>query len=112
MRNLLIAALAVTTLIPSAAMAAPHRTETSVVVVDHHPAHGPGWNRPAVQPRYAVGSRLDRSYLAKRYVIVNPRAYRLGRPGINQRWIRIQNDAILVNERTGRVVVVKYHAFR
>jgi Ni/Co efflux regulator RcnB len=118
MRNLLIAALAAATLIPSAAMAAPHRVETTrTVIVDRHDDRGPGnrgpgWNRPAVVTRVVVGRPLDRSYFAKRYIVANPAYYRLGRPGINQRWVRIQNDAVLVNERTGRVIAVRERTFR
>ncbi len=113
MRNLLIAALAAATLIPSAAMAAPHRVETTrTVIVDRHDNRGPGWNRPAVVTRVVVGRPLDRAYFHKRYIVSNPAYYRLGRPGINQRWVRIQNDAVLVNERTGRVIAVRERTFR
>lgn len=52
------------------------------------------------------GTRIERGYWSPRYVIDNPRRYRLPPAGGNLRWVRHYDDVLLINIRTGRVVEV------
>lgn len=57
-----------------------------------------------------VGHRFDRAYYGNRYWVRDYRAYRLPAPRAGHRWIRYGNDVVMVNLRTGRVVLV-YNGF-
>jgi Ni/Co efflux regulator RcnB len=115
MKTFVIAAIAAATILPSAAMAQPFnpsfgRHDTKVVVVDRNDHRGPGWNRPAVQ-RLTVGSRLEPGFIARQDVIKNPRHYRLAKANGGTRWLKVGNDAVLVNLRTGRVLDIGRRLF-
>lgn len=115
MNKFVIAAIAAATILPSAAMAQSHdpsfgRHDTKVVVVDRNDHRGPAWHRPAVQ-RLIIGSRLEPSFIARQVVIKHPKQYRLVKAGAGNRWLKVRNDAVLVNLRTGRVVNIVHRAF-
>ena len=111
MKTFVIAAIAAATILPSAAMAQPFdRHDTKVVVVDRNDHRGPGWHRPAVQ-RLTVGSRLEPGFIARQDVVKNPRHYRLAKASGGMRWLKIRDDAVLVNLRTGRVLDIVYRLF-
>jgi Ni/Co efflux regulator RcnB len=111
MKKFVIAAIAAATILPSAAMAQPFdRHDTKVVVVDRNDHRGPGWHRPVVQ-RLTVGSRLEPGFIARQDVVKNPRHYRLAKASGGMRWLRVRNDAVLVNLRTGRVLDIVYRLF-
>lgn len=55
---------------------------------------------------YSVGLILPRAYWNDGYYISRYDDYRLGRPGLNRRWVRVGPDALLINVRTGRVIDV------
>lgn len=113
MNKFVIAAIAAATILPSAAMAQPGsfgRHDTKVVVVDRNDHRGPGWHRPAVQ-RLVIGSRLEPSFIARQSVITHPKQYRLAKAGGGNRWIKVRDDAVLVNLHTGRVVDIVHRAF-
>jgi Ni/Co efflux regulator RcnB len=59
------------------------------------------WSYNAVTPGYQLRSGF---YTSRYYV--NPGQYRLHAAGRNQRWIRYNNDLLLVNVRNGRVLQV------
>ena len=79
-------------------------------VRDYNRAHP--WNANFRYQRFAVGARIQPVYYSNRYVIVDYGRFHWARPGVNQRWVRHYDDALLINVRTGRVVKVVYHAFR
>lgn len=124
MKKIIIAAIAAATLIPSAAMAQSYdrdgrhgrdgRADTRVVVIDRdrHDGRGHDWNRPVVVKRLAIGARVDRDFVAKHAVIKQPARYRLAKPGANARWLKVRDDAVLVNLRTGRVLAIANNLFR
>jgi Ni/Co efflux regulator RcnB len=112
MNKFVIAAIAAATILPSAAMAKPFdnsygRHDTKVVVVDHRgPDHrGPGFNR------LSVGQRLEPGFIARQDVVKNPRHYRLAKAGGSTRWLKVRDDAVLVNLRSGRVLDIVYRLF-
>jgi Ni/Co efflux regulator RcnB len=79
-------------------------------VRDYNRAHP--WKADFRYKRYTAGARIQPAYYSHRYVIVDYGRFRWARPGVNERWVRHYDDALLVNIRTGRVVKVIYHAFR
>ncbi len=120
MNKFLIAAIATAVILPSAAMAQPfdrhvqaRPAQTRVVVIDHDrkPAAAV-WHRPAPVKRIGVGTRVDPGFVASHSVIKNPARYRLARAGSNARWLKVSDDAVLVNLRTNRVVNISYNLFR
>ena len=84
---------------------------TRVVVVDTH-QRGPNWHGPAVKQRITVGSRVDNRFIARHDVVKKPARYHLARTGANARWLKVRDDAVMVNLRTGRVLDVAYNLFR
>lgn len=79
-------------------------------VRDYNRAHP--WNANFRYQRFAVGSRIQPAYFGNRYVISDYGRFRWARPGVNQRWVRHYDDALLVNTRNGRVMKVVHNAFR
>jgi Ni/Co efflux regulator RcnB len=80
---------------------------------DYRRAHGDVFRGPAYAgPRgYAYrpvtpGYQFAPDYYHRRYWINDPMAYRLPRPGMNQRWVRYGRDVVRVDLRTGRAVQV------
>lgn len=113
MNKFVIAAIAAATILPSAAMAQPGSFgshDTKVVVVDRTDHRGPDLKRPAVQ-RLAVGQRVEPGFIARHDVVKNPRHYRLAKAASGARWLKVRNDAVLVNLRTGRVLDIVYRRF-
>lgn len=111
MKTFVIAAIAAATILPSAAMAQNFgRHDTKVVVVDRNDHRGPGWNRPIVQ-RLTVGQRLEPGFIARQDVIKNPKHYRLAKARGGTRWLKIRDDAVLVNLHTGRVLDIVHRLF-
>ena len=77
-----------------------------------------GYNRGAYAgPRgysyrpVTVGYRFQPGYYSRNYWVNDYGRYRLGRPGLNQRWVRYGNDVVLVNVRNGRVLAVRNRFF-
>ncbi len=105
MKKLFIAAIAAAAILPSAAMAQHYdRHDNKVVVVDHR--------GPAANKRIVVGTRIEPGFIARQEVIRQPARYRLARASANTRWLRVHDDAVLVNLRTGRVLNVAFNLFR
>ena len=76
-----------------------------------------GYNRGAYAgPRgyryqpVTVGYRFQPGYYSRNYWVNDYGRYRLGRPGLNQRWVRYGNDVVLIDTRSGRVAQV-YNRF-
>ena len=67
-----------------------------------------GWSYRPV-PR---GYRLQPAFYGQRYVIANPRQYRLPPAARNARWVRYGGDLLLVNMRNGRVLRVLRNRYR
>ncbi|MFD1033645.1 RcnB family protein [Sphingomonas hankookensis] len=65
------------------------------------------WNAPFRYQAFRPGLAIGRPYYAQRYWIANPGRYRLppARGGY-QRWVRHYNDALLIDQRRGRVIDV------
>ncbi|MEA3009592.1 MAG: hypothetical protein QOJ91_1284 [Sphingomonadales bacterium] len=65
-----------------------------------------------VQPRkWARGQRFDSRYARNYRVISNPRAYRLHDAPRGYRWVRSDNDAVLVAVASGLIGAVLANAF-
>jgi Ni/Co efflux regulator RcnB len=116
----LLMSLAATTMVASPlvaaqAQAAPHREVTRVV------KQGP-YGRTVVKQktvvrkndhrRWAKGQRFDRRYVRDYRVINNYRDYRLSAPPRGYRWVRSNNDAVLVAITSGVIGVVIGSALR
>ncbi len=117
MNKFIIAAIAAATILPTAAIAQPFDrhgpAQTRVVVVDHNRKPVPAvWHRPAPVKRIAIGARVEPGFVASHATIKNPARYRLARAGANARWVKVSDDAVLVNLRTNRVVNIAYNLFR
>jgi len=70
------------------------------------------WKANFRYQRFAPGARIQPAYYGSRYTIGDYGRFHWARPGVNQRWVRHYDDALLVNVRTGRVVRVVNNAFR
>lgn len=118
MNKFIIAALASAALLPSAAMAKSYDRHderpavTKVVVVDRHDTRDHDWRRPAVVNRIAVGQKLDARFIARQDTIRHPVRYKLAKPARNAQWLKIRDDAVLVNVNNGKVLRVAYNIFR
>lgn len=114
MRNLVIAALAATALLPTAAMAQPRPDHVRVVTVDRHGPYQKTtvWRGPVQQHRIVPGMRLEPGFYSRDHAIKRPARHDLARAGSNQRWVRVADDAVLVNLRSGKVVRVVNRVFR
>jgi len=115
MNKFVIAAIAAATILPSAAMAQGSgqpfaRHDTKIVVVDRNDHRGPGWHRPVAQ-RLTIGSRLEPGFIARQDVIKHPKQYRLAKAGGGNRWLKVREDAVLVNLHTGRVLDIVHRPF-
>jgi len=107
MKKLLIAAVAAATVLPSAAMARPAER---IVVVDHD--RGFAHRGPVEVRRITVGSRVEPGFIARHDVVQHPRRYHLTKTTANTRWLKVRDDAVLVNLRNGRVLDIAYNLFR
>ena len=61
--------------------------------------------------RFAIGTGLDASLWNRAYWIADPYAYRLPQAYGPYRWVRYYDDALLVDQRGGRVVDAVYGIF-
>lgn len=66
-----------------------------------------GWNYRQV----TTGYRLRPGFYGDRYVVNDYGRYNLGRPAMNQRWVRYGNDLLLINARNGRVLRVLHNRY-
>lgn len=115
MKKLLTAAaLALTGLIATSAMAAPdHRNDDR----RYSNAYGQNsynsdrydnkrWNDSRVNPsrQWRVGQSLPRAYDSSRYKVNDREARRLPHTGRYQQWYKVNGDYVLVNQRTDRIL--------
>ncbi|MBO0749844.1 MAG: RcnB family protein [Porphyrobacter sp.] len=113
MRKILLAALAATALVPTAASAQRHNHMAARGDWrTYRQTHRNVFTRPAfVWPRgysyrpLSVGAVLDRLFWGPQYRI-SYATYRLPYPGPGREWVRYGNDAVLISIRTGRVITV------
>jgi Ni/Co efflux regulator RcnB len=70
------------------------------------------WKANFRYERFRPGARIRPVYYSRNYVIVDYGRFHWARPGVNERWVRHYDDALLVNVRTGRVIKVVNNAFR
>jgi Ni/Co efflux regulator RcnB len=72
------------------------------------PYHAPsGWRRHY----WAFGQRLPRAYWASPYILADYWLFSLEVPPVGYEWVRVGNDAILVNTATGEILQVEYAVF-
>ena len=71
------------------------------------------YNRPAgwYSHRWVYGERLPRGWFAANYYINDFLSIGLVAPPYGYQWVRVGNDALLVDVETGEVVQVDYDAF-
>lgn len=77
---------------------------------DYDRAHP--WRANFRYQQFRPGARIQPVYYGRSYVITDYARFHWARPGVNQRWVRHFDDALLVNVRTGRVIKVVHNAFR
>ena len=61
--------------------------------------------------RWSYGDRLPSAYFGRGYWITNYWIYSLSAPPPGLVWIRVGNDALLIDEYTGEVIQVDYGFF-
>lgn len=72
---------------------------------DHRVAYVAPYHDWSYRP-VTVGYTLRPAFWGDRYLVSDYDRYQLGRPRMNQRWIRYGDDLLLVNVRNGRVLQV------
>jgi Ni/Co efflux regulator RcnB len=72
------------------------------------PYHPP---RGYVARRWAYGQILPRAYWAAPYLLADYWLFALEVPPVGYEWVRVGNDAILVNVSTGEILQVEYGVF-
>jgi Ni/Co efflux regulator RcnB len=98
-----IAALAVSLLVaPAVAFAQQYRPahHGSVHVQNHHVQK----HVVVKQPRWATGRALPSTY--RRHVVSDYHRYHLRTPGRGQRWVKVDNQFILINSITGVIAAL------
>jgi Ni/Co efflux regulator RcnB len=75
--------------------------------------HVAAYRRPAGYQarRWAFGQRLPSAYFARDYWISNFWLYGLMQPWDGYEWVRVGDDALLVDVDTGEVIRVEYDVF-
>ena len=63
------------------------------------------------EQRWTYGQRLPASYYASNYWLANYVAYALFAPPSGAVWVRVGNDALLVDQSSGEVIQVQYGVF-
>lgn len=125
MRKLIFAGLMAATLVPGAAIAAPHgdtrhgdvHNGTRIHSQREARNHSRNWTSYAAPVRnwryrpVTVGYQLQPSFYGSRYYVSDYNMYQLRAPGRFQRWIRYGDDLLLVNVRTGRVLQVIHNRY-
>jgi Ni/Co efflux regulator RcnB len=67
---------------------------------------------PGYTPRHwSYGQRLPRAYFARNYWITDYLAYLLFAPPDGLVWVRVGDDALLIDEYTGEIIQVDYGVF-
>ncbi|WP_158915095.1 RcnB family protein [Caulobacter sp. S45] len=61
--------------------------------------------------RWAVGATLPGLFMAQSYWLSTPDSYGLRPAPIGTRWVRVDDDALLVSNSTGRVIEVVHNIF-
>ena len=114
-------ALSLSALIATSAMAAPDHRYDDRQGYNHAQSHqDKRWdnNNRYEQNRYdnkrvnpsrdwRVGQTLPRAYDSSRYKVSDREARRLPNTGRYQQWYKINNDYVLVNDRTDRIIRIK-----
>ena len=74
---------------------------------------GPDYRRPSgwYEHRWSFGEFLPRAFWARDYWLVDFAAYDLPPPPYGAVWVRVGNDALLVDEDSGEVITVEYGVF-
>ena len=110
MKKFILAAIAATTVfaVPASAADRDHRSSYS-----QRGDHDRNWNkgRAAQGHRWARGQRFDRRYATNYQVISNYRAYRLNAPPRGYRYVRSNNDIVMIAIATGLIGQVFNNAF-
>jgi Ni/Co efflux regulator RcnB len=75
--------------------------------------NAPGYRRPAgwYEHRWSFGELLPSAFWARDYWLDDFQAYDLPPPPYGAVWVRVGNDALLVDEDTGEIITVAYSVF-
>jgi Ni/Co efflux regulator RcnB len=75
--------------------------------------NAPGYRRPAgwYDHRWSFGELLPSAFWARDYWLDDFQAYDLPPPPYGAVWVRVGNDALLVDEDTGEIITVAYSVF-
>jgi Ni/Co efflux regulator RcnB len=75
--------------------------------------HAPAYRRPTgwYDHRWSFGEYLPRTYWVRDYWLDDFAAYGLPPPPYGAVWVRVGNDALLVDEDSGEVITVEYSVF-
>ncbi len=70
----------------------------------HRPA---GW----VNRHWGYGDRLPRAYFASQYLLADYWLFGLEVPPVDYEWVRVGDDALLIDTRTGEILQAEYGVF-
>jgi Ni/Co efflux regulator RcnB len=72
---------------------------------DQHRYHVSEYHHPRgyQQRSWGAGEMLPRSYRSSTYTVSNYRSYQLHQPARGYRWVRVDNDVVLISISNGRI---------
>ena len=78
-----------------------------------HRYHAPAYRPPHgyAPRRWSYGQHLPHGYYAQSYWITNFLMYSLFAPPRGYVWVRVGDDALLINQYTGEIIAVEYRVF-
>lgn len=113
MRKIVLAALAASLLVPTAATAQRDRDVRLEAWQELRQTNADLFRRPEYvaprglpSPRVSSGDELAAAFYDQAFWIADFDTFRLPQPGDNQQYVRYRDDVLLVNVRSGRVVRV------
>lgn len=124
MKKILIAAIASSLAISPAMAATNYQSHDQGHVEKSNSSHSAKLYRTTAKQTHARedvrhqsrawkrGDRFDRQYAYNYRQVSNPRAYRLKEPPRGYRWVRSNNDAVLVGIASGIIAAVVSNALR
>ncbi|WP_293881360.1 RcnB family protein [Sphingomonas sp.] len=96
---------------PSARSPSVQKLRRNVQVQRHYRAGQYQMPRGYSQRRWSYGERLPSSYYARNYWISNFLLYSLFAPPSGFVWVRVGNDAFLIDRFDGEIIQARYNVF-
>jgi Ni/Co efflux regulator RcnB len=78
-----------------------------------HRFHAPGYRRPSgwYAHRWSFGEFLPAAFWARDYWLIDFADYDLPPPPYGAVWVRVGNDALLIDQDSGEIITVEYGVF-